>query len=208
MTEATPRSDAYAHIHRDLRRLRRDRAVTLLGYLAIVSVFLAFVFLIPAGDHALERNLSWYVALLLMFAASAAGASLTIGYPLVSRSVLLGASVVLVLMLAAALLLIMDFTSGPAPLNAGATCFFHCTLISGGAMLALGFLSGRLWRRFPNPGWVLALGLAGVGLSALHMQCGGADPIHLLVFHLGPVVLLYMVARALIRLREFVLRDD
>ena len=211
MTDSmTSLGSAPEQIRRDLERLRRDRTITLFGYVAIMAVFLGFLFLSPVGEHALERSATWYVALLLMFVASAGGAALTIGVPLVSRSVLIGAGSAMLAALIAALLLVMDFTA-TAPSNAwslGAKCFVHCTMISGAAMIALGFLSGRLWRRFPDPGWVLALGLTGVGLSALHMQCGGSDPVHLLVFHLGPVLLLYGMARGLIRLREYVLRDD
>ena len=210
MTESTTSMNAHDEIRRDLERLRRDRAISLLGYLAIVTVFLALVFVSPGLDHAFDRSATWYVALLLMFGASAGGAALTMGMPLVSRNTLIAASAALAAALIAALLLAMDFSSaGPDdPWTAGSRCFVRCTAISSAAMLALGFLSGRLWRRFPNPGWVLALGLSGVGLSALHMQCGGSDPVHLFVFHLGPVLLLYAVARALVRLREFVLHDE
>ncbi len=211
MTDSTTSlGEASNQIRRDLQRLRRDRAVTLFGYVVIIALFLGFLFLSPVGEHALERSATWYVALILMFVASAGGAALTIGVPLVSRGVLLGAGATILGALVAALLLIMDFsaTVPDDPWAAGAKCFIHCTIISGAAMLALGFLSGRLWRRFPDPGWVLAVGLTGVGLSALHMQCGGSDPVHLVVFHLGPVLLLYGMARALIRLREYVLRND
>ncbi|MEM7679274.1 MAG: hypothetical protein AAF449_25140, partial [Myxococcota bacterium] len=164
----------------------------------------------PINEHALDRSTNWYIALLLMFAASVGGAALTIGVPLVSRTTLWSAIGVIGVTLLSALLLVMDFTSSGLddPWATGTKCFVYCTVISGVAMLALGFLSGRLWRRFPDPGWVLALGLTGVGLSALHMQCGGSDPVHLLVFHLGPVFLLYAMARGLIRLREYVLRND
>jgi len=210
MTESTSSLTAHEQIKRDLGRLRRDRVVTLIGYVAIIAVFLTFAFLRPTHEHALDRSTNWYIALLLMFAASVGGAAITIGVPLISQTALWSTIGVIMATLVAALLLVMDFTSSGLddPWAAGAQCFIKCTLISGVAMLALGFLSGRLWRRFPDPGWVLALGLTGVGLSALHMQCGGSDPVHLLVFHLGPVFLLYAMARGLIWLREYVLRND
>lgn len=210
MTESTTSMNAHDQIRRDLHRLRRDRTVTLFGYLTIVTVFLAFVFLSPTREHALERSTSWYVALILMFVASAGGAALTIGVPLLSRPAFIASSLVLFAALVGSLLLIMDF-SQPGPQNpwaAGMKCFVHGSVVSGLAMISLGFMSGRLWRRFPDPGWILALGLAGVGVAALHMQCGGSDPFHLLVFHLGPVLLLYAMARGLIWLREYVLRND
>ena len=210
MTESTTSLNAPEQIRRDLARLRRDRTVMLVGYLALVMVFLGFVFLTPAHEHALDRTVTWYAALLMMFCASAGGAALTMGVPLVSRWVLAVATGIILVVLVAALLLVMDFTSaGPDdPWGAGAKCFIYCTVVSGAALVVLGFMSGRLWRRFPDPGWVLALGLTAVGLSALHMQCGGSDPTHLLVFHLGPVLMLYGLARGLIWLREFVLRND
>ena len=210
MSESTTSIDVAAEIRRDLGRLRRDRFVTLVGYLVIIAGFLAFVFLSPEGKHALERSATWYVALVLMFIASAGGAALTVGVPLVSRSVLLTAGGVMFLALLGALLLVVDFTASMPddPWGAGAKCFLYCTVVAGISMMALGFLSGRLWRRFPDPGWVLAIGLTGVGLSALHMQCGGTDPMHLLVFHLGPVLVMYAVARGLIALREYVLRNE
>ena len=210
MTESTSSFSAPDQIRRDLERLRRDRTVTLLGYLAIVSVFLGFIFLSPAHEHALDRSTSWYIALLLMFGASVGGAALTIGVPLVSRGTVVAAGLVISGALIAALILVMDMSAaGPEdPWAAGAHCFVYCTSVSGIAMIGLGFLSGRLWRRYPDPGWILALGLTAVGVSALHMQCGGDDPVHLFAFHLGPVLLLYMMARGLIWLREYVLRND
>lgn len=210
MTESTTSMSATDQIRRDLERLRRDRTVTLFAYLAITGLFLAWAFISPTSEQALERSATWYVALLLMFVASAGGTALTIGVPLVSQNALFAASGLLTALLLGALLLVMDFSSaGPSdPWAAGGPCFWHCTVVSGAGMLGLGFLSGRLWRRFPNPGWLLAVGLTGVGISALHMRCGGSDPFHLLVFHLGPMLLLYALARGLVWLREFVLREE
>ncbi len=210
MAESTTHLSAPDQIRRDLRRLRRDRVIMLAGYIVIISAFLGFTFFSHAGEYALERTPTWYFALVLMFLSSAGGAALTIGIPLVSRRALLTAGAVILAAILGALLLVMDFQAAMPedPLGAGWHCFVSCTMVAGASMLALGFLSGRLWRRFPDPGWILALGLTGVGLSALHMRCGGTDPVHLIVFHLGPVLLLYGLARGLIALREFVLRND
>ncbi|MEM7678575.1 MAG: hypothetical protein AAF449_21515, partial [Myxococcota bacterium] len=79
MTESTSSFTAHEQIKRDLGRLRRDRAVTLVGYALIIAVYLMFAFLRPINEHALDRSTNWYIALLLMFAASVGGAALTIG---------------------------------------------------------------------------------------------------------------------------------
>lgn len=198
---------ALEQIRRDLRDLEQRRRVALGTYLGLLAVFVAVFFLQPTGPRALVRDAGWLLAFGLLLAGALLGAVVTIGYPLISRLAVYVVSALMASGCAAALLLTVDTSAASAPVSAGIPCFLHSTAVSAAAMLALGAISGRVWRRFPDPGFPLALGATGVGLATLHMRCGGVDPLHLFGFHLGPLLALYALAHYLVRAREDLSRD-
>lgn len=191
-------------IRQDLRDLDRRRRTALLAYLALLAALLGVFFVLPEKPNALPRDGGWAFAFGLMVFGVVLAASVTVGYPLVSRPAVHAITGLIGLGAVAALWLTMDpSTGGPAEaVRAGMPCFAFGTVISGVAMLGLGVLSGSLWRRFPNPGVPLALGMTGVGLATLHMRCGGSDPLHLFGFHLTPLFVIYGLAHFAVRKRN------
>ena len=201
--------DPLSDIRSDLRRLKRRRGSALLTYSAALTVFLAALVLGPTRPGVLVRDGTWILAFALMLSAVLMGAAVTVGAPLVGRRWVYGVGALMALGTLAALAVTM-VPAAPGPedhLVAGLPCFLFGTTTSGLAMLGLGAISGRLWRRFPNPRFVLALGMTGVGLAGLHVRCGGVHPVHLVAFHLGPLAVLYVVAHLLVRAREGLARD-
>lgn len=164
--------------------------------------------LAPQKATALPRNATWILSLALIFAGSTGATAATLGLPLWQKSTMRVVTVASLLGIAAGLLLVVDWSAPTLSIGMGAPCFAFCTVVSAIAMVTLGILSGRLWRRFPDPGLVMAVGVTGVGITALHFTCGGTDPVHLMVFHLAPLGLVYAIAQVFVRLREKVIQDD
>lgn len=200
--------DAVSQIHSDLESLRQRRVLALTTYIALIGVFFGFIFIQPA-PMAMPRDVPWTIAFSLLFLGSILGASVTIGYPLVSRRVMYIVSGVMSVGMIIALFMVMD-SNGPSPKDpvaAGMKCFTVGTSVSAVAMVVLGVVSGRVWRRFPDPGFVLSLGMTGIGLGFLHMRCGGTDPFHMLS-HFAPLVVLYTIAHFVMRARTRFLADS
>lgn len=202
--------NAIEMIRQDLRELGRRRRRALLVYLGILAALLGFFFLLPAKPGALPRDGAWTVAFSLLVLAVVLAASVTIGYPLVSRPAVYTLTLIIGVAAIVALWLTMDpaASSHDHAVQAGMPCFAFGTAIGAVAMLGLGALSGSLWRRFPNPGVPLALGMTGVGLAALHMRCGGADPVHLFGFHLTPLFVIYLLAHFAVRTKDALLSSS
>jgi len=127
--------------------------------------------------------------------------ALAVGMPLLHGHRLAAATAAAVGILVAGLFMASDFGSPDAWTFHGPICFGVGTAISGVFMLILGALSGRLWRRFPDPAAFIAVGATAVGLLALHLRCGNDHPLHVVAFHVGPLLLLYLAARVLTRIR-------
>ena len=195
---------AIEHIHRDLDGIRRRRRVALGGYLALLIVFALALALAPAPLTAFTRNARWGISLIALFVASTLGTGLALGVPFVrSRAAFFGLSGLAGATLVGGLLGMVEWAPlGSANLATGAKCFWFGTILSSIAMVALGVASARMWRRFPDPGLPAAIGLTAVGVMALHFRCGGSDMVHLLGFHLAPVLVVYGVARATTRARD------
>lgn len=200
---------ALEQIHGDLRDLKKQRRTALGVYVVVVLALVLLAFLPPAGPMALPRDTGWGVALTLLLGGTLLGAVVTIGYPWVRRNTAIALSLLTILGCLAALLMTMDVHAArPAhPVQAGMHCFMFGGAVSAASMALLGMVSGRVWRRFPDPGIALAMGMTGVGLAALHLRCGGQDPLHLLGFHLGPLLVIYALAHLAVRTRLRLIRE-
>jgi len=190
-------SSAADLIHEELNQLRRARKSALGIYVALLALFLVGmqVFAYPVS------GVMDITALCIFLLGAALSAGLTMGIPLLHGVALrIGIGLSLGLM-AIGLLLVMN-AKEPVYWGHGAECFAFGTSISAVAMVVLGAVSGRLWRRFPDPGLLLALSTTFVGVMALHMNCAAHNPIHIVVFHLGPLAILYLGARFLVRFRD------
>lgn len=200
---------AHDAIHADLSSLKRQRRTALATYAGVLGVFMGVYLLQPAGPNALERDVTWTISFVLLLVGALLGAVITIGYPLVRRTTTYAVSALMLAGCTGALLLTIQAstTATAAPLAAGMRCFMHGTAVSAVAMLALGFISGRVWRRFPAPGFPLAMGMTGIGLAALHARCGGSDPVHLLGFHFTPLLVVYALAHLVVRTRDKLCRE-
>ncbi|MEM1023966.1 MAG: hypothetical protein AAGD10_00090 [Myxococcota bacterium] len=184
-------------IRDELDQLRGARKSALGVYVALLSMFLVGmqVFAYPV------TGVMDVTALCLFLLGAAFSAGLTMGLPLLHGRALTGAIGLSLSMMGIGLLLIMN-SSEPVYWGHGAKCFAVGTGFSAVAMITLGAVSGRLWRRFPDPGLLLALSTTFVGVMALHMNCAARNPIHIVVFHVGPLIVLYFCARGLVRVRD------
>ncbi|HJL42288.1 MAG TPA: hypothetical protein RMG48_13390 [Myxococcales bacterium LLY-WYZ-16_1] len=187
-------------IRRDLRNLARARKLSLGAYLLLLAALMLSLHALPAGVN--PESGAWGWALAAFVAGSAVSAGLALGVPLVHgwafSGALAGGVTLMVGGLAVASAVQHDGTAAP---HAGPACLASGTLFSGLAMLVLGAVSGRLWRRFPDPGFALALATTFAGVMVLHMRCGDFSPGHLFGFHLTPLAFMYVLARGLTRLR-------
>ncbi|MEQ9502660.1 MAG: hypothetical protein RIT81_37660 [Deltaproteobacteria bacterium] len=192
-------------IHRDLSAFGRRRAVALVGYLALAALLLGAFLLAPSKKPTLERDGPWMVALALVFAGSALCTAIALGVPLVRRMTAYSLGAVGLASVFAGLFLTVDPTAiGGAP---GPQCFAFGSAVSAVAMVALGVVSGRVWRRFPDPTFFIATGVTGVGIAVLHMRCPNGEPLHLFGFHATPLILLFLVTRFVVRARTRLLQD-
>lgn len=176
--------------------------IALFTYIGIISIF--FGLMIFRGGGMAMREPLWVASFGLLLTGSLLGASLTIGVPHISRSLVYVMAGLMVAGCLGALYLVVDLA---APASTGMPCFMYGTGVSAVAMVGLGLISGGVWRRFPDPSFVLALGATGVGLAALHIHCPGVDALHLFGFHLGPLVVVYLLAFFALRLRSRILAD-
>jgi hypothetical protein len=197
-------TSAAERIRADLQDLRRARHGAFGLYVLLLGAFLIAAQMFSASPS--QPGL--WTAALLMFAAGALGsAGLALGVPLLHGTPLriaLGAS--LALMVAGLLMVVKPGTA--VAWDHGPGCFIYGTGVSAVAMVVLGAVSGRLWRRFPDPGFMLAVATTGVGVMALHMRCPSDNVVHLLLFHLGPLAVLYAAARTLTAMRSRVNTDS
>lgn len=184
-------------IHQELDQLRRARKSALGIYVALLALFLVGmqVFAYPVS------GVMDVTALCIFLLGAALSAGLTMGIPLLHGIALRIGLALSLGSMAIGLLLVMNLKQ-PVYWGHGAHCFAVGTGFSAVAMVVLGAVSGRLWRRFPDPGLLLALSTTFVGVLALHMNCAARDPLHLVVFHVGPMAVLYGGARFLVRSRE------
>ncbi len=198
--------DALPHIRADLRRLRADRIRALGLYLAIFALF--FVALMATDSGLGQRHdLKWALGLVGLFLGAAGSVALAMGVPLLHGrrlALALGGSLAVML---GGLALAVDMESDPAWKH-GPMCFTFGTAISALFMVILGALSGRLWRRTPDPGFMIAVGTTAAGIAYLHSRCDSTHVLHVLFFHVTPLVVLYAAARWLTRVRLQLLRED
>jgi hypothetical protein len=196
---------ALPEIQADLRRIRAQRRWALGAYVAALALFLAQ--LRPRGSAVDgELDLAWVLGFVGLLTGAVGAAALALGVPLLHGRQLAGAlGLSLALMglgLAAALDVHPDTWWEHGPM-----CFAFGTGISAFFMLVLGALSGRLWRRFPDPAAMIAIGTTAVGMLALHLKCPSTHAGHVLLFHLTPLAVLFVAARALSRLQRGLLED-
>jgi hypothetical protein len=197
--------DALAHIQSDLAVLRRRRGIAFAVYLVVFAVLVTGLLLAPPKPEAMPRGVDWMLALGGVLLSSVLATSATVGLPLWRERTLFLLTALAGLGIGGALAFIIDWN---APVTLGTKCFAYGAFVSAVAMIALGALSGRLWRRFPDPGWLLAISVAGVGVVALHFSCAAHDAVHVYAFHLGPMLLAYALARLALRTRETLLREE
>jgi hypothetical protein len=204
MSRATA-TDALGHIRSDLERVRRRRSFALACYVVVFALLVGGLLVAPPQAASIPRSASWMLTLGGLFLSSVLAASAAIGVPLWRERTMFIATAVAGLALGGALALIVDWR---APVTTGTKCFAYGAFVSAVAMIVLGALSGRVWRRFPDPGWLLAISVTGVGLTALHFACPATDALHVYAYHLGPVLLAYALARVALRARETLLREE
>ncbi|MCB9655927.1 MAG: hypothetical protein H6729_17510 [Deltaproteobacteria bacterium] len=189
-------------IHDELTQLRDRRRRALVGYLGLMAALVTLLALKPPKMPGLERNSAWVAELALFFLGNAIAASLAIGVPLVTRGRAYALGLFSAVLVIGGLAGVVDW-SAPfvVAFGPGMKCFVHGTLLTTVAMAALGILSARLWRRFPNPSLFVAIAAASIGVIALHVACGAQDFVHLFGFHLTPAFVAFGLARALERAR-------
>lgn len=180
-------------------------------YVALLVLVLTVLGTLPRKDTALERDGVWFAVLFELFVSAAVCGALVVGFPLLKRKTFFLVGALSGLGLFGGVLAMMHW--GPLSIGAGFVgmgmkCFMYGTTFSTIALIALGFISGRLWRKFPDPGLLIAVGVTAVGMSALHFSCGSTDPFHLIGFHLSPMLVAYGVARLAIQLRLKLLEDS
>ncbi|MGF1511174.1 MAG: hypothetical protein ACFB9M_16900 [Myxococcota bacterium] len=197
-------SRAADRIRSDLAQLRKARHCAFGLYVGLLCLFLVAM---EAFAHPVRGSVSWMVALILFLIGASASAGLALGIPLLhgrALTVSLGSSLGVMVFG-----LIVAVKAGtPVMWQGGASCFIYGTGVSALAMVVLGAVSGRLWRRFPDPGFLLALATTGVGLMALHMRCPSQNAVHLFAFHLSPLFVVYGLARLLTATRAQFLQNQ
>lgn len=201
-----PTIEAVPQIRADLQQLRQQRWRALVVYLAVFALFSGALLTRPAPDPDAARDLGWAAGLAALFFGAAASTALAMGVPLLHGRRLWAALGASVAVMAGGLAVALDL-DGSAWGRHGHVCFAFGTAISALFMLILGALSGRLWRRFPDPAALIALGTTGVGMVALHLRCESTHVVHVLGFHVTPLAVLFLGARALTRLRQSLLES-
>jgi hypothetical protein len=197
--------DALGHIRSDLQQIRRRRGAALAIYLAVFALLVAGLVLAPPKEEAIPHTANWMLTLGGLFLSSVLATSAAIGVPLWRERTLFVMTALAGLVLGGALALVVDWQ---APVTMGTKCLAYGAFVSAVAMIVLGALSGHVWRRFPDPGWLLAISVTGVGVTALHIACPATDSLHVFAFHLGPVLLAYALARAALKTRATLLREE
>jgi hypothetical protein len=195
--------DALRQIRTDLAKTKRNRVLALLIYLAVFALLITGLSFAP--HHGVPRGADWMLTLGGLALSSALAASAAIGVPLWRERTLFVVTGVAGMILGGALAFVVDWS---APVTMGTKCLAYGAFVSAVAMIVLGALSGRVWRRYPDPGWLLAIAVTGVGVTMLHFDCPASDSLHVFAFHLGPVLLAYALARAALRTRETLLREE
>jgi hypothetical protein len=196
--------DGADRIRADLTAVRRRRSTALTLYLGVLVLLVVGLLLAPPHPEAMPRSLSWMLTLAGVLLSAVLATSAALGVPLWRERTLFVLTSLAGLGLGGALAVIVDWR---APVTMGARCLAYGAFVSAVAMIALGALAGRVWRRFPDPGWLLAISTATVGVTALHFSCPATDAVHVYFFHLGPVLLAYALARIASRTREALLRE-
>jgi hypothetical protein len=184
--------EARARIQADLADLRRRRALGFLAFTVLLSLLVLGLVLAPQKSGSIPRGLEWMLSLGAVALVAALAMSATLGLPLWSERALSWLTVSAGLGLAGALALIVEWD---APATIGLACVGVATAVSAVAMVAIGAATGTLWRRFPDPGWLLAISVASLSVLVLHFDCGETNAVHVYGFHLGPMLLAYGLAR-------------
>ena len=199
--------NAVAQIRSDLNQLQQRRRLALISYIATLGLILVALGLLPAKETSLERNGPWFVALAALVVAAVVCGSAAIGIPLMRRKTFFMVGGLGATGLVGGLVAVMLW-SPSAQGTMGMKCFMYGTTFSTIALVILGFISGRLWRKFPDPGLIIAIGVTAVGVCALHFSCGGTDPVHLFGFHLTPLLVAYGLARLATLVRQKLIDDQ
>ncbi len=192
-------------IRRDLDALGRRRRIAFAAYLGLATVLLAAFYLAPSKKPVLERDLMWMVSLLAVFLGSALCTSVAVGVPLVKRMTAYNLGAIGLAGVLAGLVLTVD--PAAVGMTTGPQCFAFGSAIAAVAMIALGVVSGRVWRRFPDPTFFIATGVTGVGIAVLHMRCASGEASHLFGFHLTPLIALFLITRFVVRARTRLLSE-
>lgn len=195
-----PPIEAAPQIRADLRRLRQQRWRALVVYLAVFALFSGALLFRPGPGPAGARDLGWTVGLAALFFGAVASTALALGVPLLHGRRFWAALGTGLTVMAGGLAAALDL-DGSAWGRHGPVCFAFGTAVSALFMLILGALSGRLWRRFPDPAALVAVGTTTVGMVALHLRCESTHVLHVLAFHVTPLAVLFLGARWLTRLR-------
>jgi len=198
-------TDALGQIRSDLKRTRQKRALALAIYLAVFALLVAGLLIAPPKEETIPRTANWMLTLGGLALSSVLAASAAIGVPLWRERTVFVVTALAGMALGGGLAFVVDWN---APVTLGTKCFAYGAFVSAVAMIVLGGLGGRVWRRFPDPGWLLAIEVTGVGVTTLHFDCPASDSLHVFAFHLGPVLLAYALARAALRTRETLLREE
>ena len=154
---------------------------------------------------AMPRTVSWMLTLGGLLLSAVLATTTALGLPLWRNRTAFVLMVVAGLSMVGAMAFIIDWR---APMTVATRCLVHGGFVSVIAMIALGALGGRVWRRFPDPSWMLALSVVGLGMIDLHFSCGGVDALHVYAFHMGPVLLAYVVVRMALKARAALLRNE
>ena len=140
----------------------------------------------------------------LFFTAAATSTSLTLGLPLWRRTASSALIFVATFCTIAGLgMVALPAAAGPAAAaETGAPCLSAGTAIGAIAFFATAGLTGRLWRKMADLSWVTAVGASAVSLAVLNARCPHFDALHLFGFHLPLMAGLFVVARAVLSVRN------
>ncbi len=148
----TRSTKALGLIRAELSDLKKRRVSALALYLGLVLGFLGLLFFSPGKSPPKNIDVFWLSSLAVLFFSSAIAGAATIGLPLLRRNATYVLTAGAGLGLIGALALVAQWDASRLETGQGAHCFLYCAAVSSAAMVVLGILSGRLWRRVSQPG--------------------------------------------------------